>query len=57
MKNNIAKKEETLRALQNIHSHLAHLTKAQILAYFEVAKIDESSKHINDIKESALPPI
>ncbi len=52
MKNDIAKKEETLKALQKIYPHLAYLSEAQILAYFDVATIPELEKHI---KKSTQP--
>jgi hypothetical protein len=52
MKNGIAKKEETLKALQKTYPHLSHLPDAQILAYFDVDTIPELKKHI---KESTQP--
>ena len=55
MKNNIAKKEETLKALQKTYPHLSHLPEAQILAYFDVATMDELNEYIKHIKESAQP--
>ena len=51
MKNSIAKKEETLKALQKTYPHLCHLPEAQILAYFDVATMDE----LKHIKESTQP--
>jgi hypothetical protein len=52
LKNNIAKKEETLKALQNTYPHLAHLSETQLLAYFKVNTMDELKKHIKVIKSS-----
>jgi len=55
LKNDIAKKEETLKALQKTHPHLAHLSETQILTYFEVHTMDELNKHIKHIKVSTPP--
>ena len=55
MKNDIAKKEETLKALQKTYPHLSHLPEAQILAYFDVATMDELNEYIKHIKESTQP--
>ena len=52
IKNDIVKKEETLKALQKIHPHLAYLSEIQILAYFDVKTIPELEQHI---KESTQP--
>jgi len=52
MKNGIAKKEETLKVLQKTYPHLVHLPEAQILAYFDVATMDELNEYIKHIKES-----
>lgn len=52
LKNDIAKKEETLKALQKTYPHLAHISEAQILAYFDVKTISELEQYI---KESTQP--
>lgn len=52
IKNNIIKKEETLKALQKIHPHLVNLSEIEILAYFNVKTIPELEQHI---KESTQP--
>lgn len=46
IKNEIVQKEETLKALQKTHPHLAHLSEVQILAYFDVETISELEQHI-----------
>jgi len=55
MKNDIAKKEETLKALQKTYPHLSHLPEAQILVYFDVATMDELNEYIKHIKGSTQP--
>ena len=54
LKNNIAKREDVLKALQKTHPHLAHLSEAQILTYFDIHTTDELTKHITLIKEFIL---
>ncbi len=45
IKNDIIKKEETLKALQKIHPHLVNLSEIEILAYFNVKTIPELEQH------------
>jgi len=52
IKADIAKKEETLKALQKTYPHLSNLSETEILTYFEVSTIPELSKYIKCIKES-----
>ncbi len=55
MKNSIAKKEETLKAVQKFYPHLSHLPEAQILAYFDIDTMDELNEYIKHIKETTQP--
>jgi len=52
IKNEIVQKEETLKALQKTHPHLAHLSESQLLAYFNLATMDELNEYIKHIKKS-----
>ncbi|UPT76714.1 hypothetical protein MN086_06565 [Sulfurovum sp. XGS-02] len=52
IKNELVKKEEILIHLQKNHPHLAHLSKKQILNYFNVQSLDALGGHIKEIKES-----
>jgi hypothetical protein len=52
LKNDIAKREETLKALQKSHPHLSYLSESKILSYFDVETIYELEQHI---KESTQP--
>ena len=51
IKNDIVKKEETLKALQKTYPHLAHLPESQLLAYFNFRTIDEINKYIKHTQE------
>ena len=55
MKNDIAQKEVTLKALQKTYPHLVHLSEEEILTYFEVNTMDELNEYIKLIKESTQP--
>ncbi len=55
LKADIAKKEETLKALQKTYPHLANLSETQILTYFEVSTIPELIEHIKRIKAFEEP--
>ena len=46
LKSDLTNKETTLKAIQNHYPYLANLSEKQILAYFEVATIDELSTDI-----------
>ncbi len=48
MKNIIAKKEKMLRIIQKNYPHLAHLTKTQLLAYFEVDTLPKLERDMHD---------
>lgn len=54
IKNNIAKKEKTLKTIHKKHPHLKHLSKTQILAYFDILSMDELSVLRTNIKKSTL---
>jgi hypothetical protein len=54
IKNNIAKKERTLKTLHKNHPHLKHLSETQILAYFDILSMDELSVLKTNIKKSTL---
>ncbi len=49
IKDDIAKKEETLKTLQKNHPYLAHLSEVQILAYFDIETISELEQHIKTL--------
>ncbi|WP_309498360.1 hypothetical protein [Sulfurovum sp.] len=54
IKNNIAKKEKTLKTIHEKHPHLKHLSETQILAYFDIISLDELSALRRNIKKSTL---
>lgn len=52
IKNDLVRDEEILKRLQKSHPHLIHLSKNQILDYFNVNTMDELHGHIKCIKAS-----
>lgn len=54
IKTELAKKEAALKSIRKKHPHLAYLSEAEILAYFQVTSIDALNKHIKQIENASL---
>lgn len=54
IKTELAKRETTLKSIQQIYPYLEHLSEAEILAYFQVTSVDALDKHIQQIKNTNL---
>lgn len=52
LKEELSKKETTLKAIQQTHPHLLHLSESQLLTYFEVTTLDELDKYLKHQKKS-----
>ena len=52
LKKDLSKKETILKAIQQTHPHLIHLSASQLLTYFEVTTLDELDEYLKHEKES-----